>query len=282
MRRDYGYGRSDDIRRYRDLDRYRSVHTAPSVPPQRGRKRGKAALICTIMIMTLALTGVGVLAGHMAEQQLSQHPRQSSGVPAADAAPVLLAVSPYDQRDHYPTGCEIASLYMLLSYYGVDTSMEELVDAIPKEPLPYVSDGVEFGGNPDRGFVGNPTDAHSFGVFQTPIAQTANGFRKGAEAREGASMDDIYRCLEQGDPVIAWISSRDDGSIEYYRNTWIDCNTGERILWPSYEHAVLVCGYDEGIIWACDPLEGKLVPIDASTFEKAFDDLNGRIVWYDA
>ena len=293
----------DDYERYRDLDRYRGMRTTPAAAP-RGRAHGgreasreeRAAAryrsyspqrslwkrVALLMGALLVLAGAGAIIGHVTMHPLSQHHRQSSGVPAADAAPVLLPVDPYDQRDHYPTGCEIASLYMLLSYYGVNTSMEELANAIPKEPLPYVSGGVEYGGNPDRGFVGDPTDVHSFGVFQAPIAQTANGFRKGAEAKEGASMGDIYRCLDKGNPVIAWISSRDDGTIEHYRNAWIDCDTGERILWPSYEHAVLVCGYDEGIIWACDPLEGKLVSINASTFEKAFDDMNGRIVWYDA
>ena len=48
----------------------------------------------------------------------------------------FLAVSEYCQHPDYPTGCESAALYILLKYYNVNVTMEQIVNKLPKGPLP--------------------------------------------------------------------------------------------------------------------------------------------------
>ena len=45
---------------------------------------------------------------------------------------VMLSVMEYRQHPDYPTGCESAALYILLKYYNVNVTMEEIVNALPK------------------------------------------------------------------------------------------------------------------------------------------------------
>ncbi|MBQ6586129.1 MAG: C39 family peptidase [Coriobacteriales bacterium] len=195
----------------------------------------------------------------------------------AQSDAVQIDVAAYDQTANgYPTGCESASLYMLLQYYGVDVSMWEIVSDLPREPGP--SGGV--GGNPERAFIGDPTKTSGYGVFEKPIADLANGYLDGASSLVGAVMEDIYWCLDQGEPLIAWISMRTDGYIRWGYPTWTDYKTGESVPWPYNEHAVVVSGYEPGAIRVTDPLWGSTHSWSLDGFQAGFSSMGGRIVWY--
>lgn len=157
---------------------------------------------------------------------------------------IYLDVIDYNQHPDYPTGCESASLYILLQYYGVDVTMEEIVEALPKGPTPYEVDGVLYGANPEREFVGDPRDLSSYGVFNEPIRETAEQFKSGAIAKSGATLEDIKEIIANGNPVEAWYTTNIEGGIQY-RREWIDYETGETVRWPAYEHAVVIYGFDD-------------------------------------
>ena len=74
---------------------------------------------------------------------------------------VLLDVPLANQHPDYPTGCESIALYMLLRYYGTEVTPAQIVEALPKGPVPYRKNGRDYGANPEREFVGNPRDPHS-------------------------------------------------------------------------------------------------------------------------
>ncbi len=192
---------------------------------------------------------------------------------------VYLSVPTYNQNPEYPTGCESAALYMLLQYYRVDVTMEEIVEALPKGPLPYEVDGQLYGANPEKEFVGDPRDANSYGVFNEPIRQTAEVFKSGAVSETLATVDDIARIIRSGNPVIAWYTTNIDGGIEY-RREWLDYETGETVRWPSYEHAVVVYGITKDNIFYNDPNTGATVAMSRSYFEISFNEMGGRIVYY--
>lgn len=61
--------------------------------------------------------------------------------------------------------------------------MEQIVNKLPKGPLPYEKNGVIYGANPEKEFVGNPRNSYSYGVFNIPIAKTAAQFRSGVVTR---------------------------------------------------------------------------------------------------
>ena len=193
---------------------------------------------------------------------------------------VMLDVMEFCQYPDYPTGCESVSLYMLLSYYGVDVSVEKIYDLLPMGAQPYDDDqGVRHGANPEREFVGDPRSEYSYGVFNEPIAQVAEQFLPGVLTKTGASVDDIKAVLDTGNPVLAWYVSAPMREI-MYRWSWLD-ERGEMVHWPGGEHAVVVCGYDDTSITYRDPNAGTTVVIDYDTFEKSFLELGGRIVYYD-
>ncbi len=202
-----------------------------------------------------------------------------TAVPHA-ADEIMLSVPEYCQYPEYPTGCECASLYMLLQYYGVDVTMEEIVEVLPKGSAPYEGeDGVLYGANPDKEFVGDPRDENSYGVYNEPIRNTAEKFRSGAISQSGATVGDILKILSSGNPVIVWFTSNLEMVIDY-RNEWLDYNTDETIRWASYEHAVVVYGISEELVYYNDPQTGSGGSLELETFAAAFESFGGRIVYY--
>ena len=196
-----------------------------------------------------------------------------------ESSGVMLDVIEFCQYPDYPTGCESVSLYMLLNFYGVDVTVEQIYDLLPMGAQPYDDEaGVRHGANPEREFVGDPRSEYSYGVFNEPIANVAEQFKPGAQTKAGASLADIRAILDTGNPVLAWYVSAPMRDI-MYRWSWLDEN-GETVRWPGGEHAVVICGYDEASITYRDPNAGTTVVIDCDTFAKSFDELGGRIVYY--
>jgi len=197
---------------------------------------------------------------------------------AADNA-VALDVIEFCQYPDYPTGCESVSLYMLLTYYGVNVKVDDIYDLLPMGAQPYDDEnGVRHGANPEREFVGDPRSEYSYGVFNEPIAKVAEQFKPGVKTEKGASIDEIKAILDTGNPVLAWYVSAPMRDI-MYRWCWLD-ERGETVYWPGGEHAVVICGYDDTSLTYRDPNAGTTVIIDYDTFEKSFRELGGRIVYY--
>ena len=192
---------------------------------------------------------------------------------------VLLDVMEFCQYPDYPTGCESVSLYMLLKYYGVDVTVDQIYDLLPMGAQPYDDEnGVRHGANPEREFVGDPRSEYSYGVFNEPIAKVAEQFMPGAQTKTGAAVDEIRAILDTGNPVLVWYVSAPMRDI-MYRWSWLDEN-GETVSWPGGEHAVVICGYDDASITYRDPNAGTTVVIDDATFARSFAELGGRIVYY--
>ncbi len=198
---------------------------------------------------------------------------------SADEPTVMLDVMEYCQYPDYPTGCESVSLFMLLKYYGIDVTVDDIYDLLPMGQQPYDDEnGIRHGANPEREFVGDPRSGMSYGVFHEPIAKVSRFFKPGVNTEAAASINDIKSILDTGNPVLAWYVSDPVRDI-MYRWSWIDEN-GETVAWPGGEHAIVICGYDDTSFTYRDPNAGTTVVIDYDTFEKSFSELGGRIVYY--
>jgi len=191
----------------------------------------------------------------------------------------MLPVPTYCQWPDYPTGCESAALYILLRYYDADVTMEQIVSLLPKGALPHIVDGVTYGANPEREFVGDPRDANSYGVFNRPMAAVATLFRSDVHTKTGASLEEVISLLNQGIPVMVWFASNPERGITY-RRSWLDDETGELIQWPSGEHAVVVCGYDQSTVTYRDPNTGSSRTVSQALFRSIFDEMGGRILYF--
>ena len=185
----------------------------------------------------------------------------------------------FNQNPGYPTGCESAALYILLHYYDVDVTMEQIVAALPKGPKPVeAEDGNRFGANPEREFVGDPTDWASYGVFNQPIAQTANRFLNGAIAADGLDSDGIEEILSEGIPLIVWISMTPEKEPKI--SNWYDYATGEVVTWLGGEHAVVFYGVADDGYKISDPRTGEKCILSFENFAIGLERYGGRAVYY--
>ena len=193
---------------------------------------------------------------------------------------IMLDAKEFCQYGDYPTGCESVSLYILLSFYGVDITVDRIIELLPMGAQPYDDEnGVRHGANPEREFVGDPRSDISYGVFNGPVAQVAEQIMPGVKTKKGATIDEIKTILDTGNPVMAWYLSSPMRPV-MYRWSWLD-ERGETVYWPGGEHAVVICGYDDTTLVYRDPNSGTTVEIDYDTFEKGFIEMGGRIIYYE-
>jgi len=178
----------------------------------------------------------------------------------------------------YPTGCESAALTILLKYYGVNVSMSDVVNKLPKGKLPYYENGVKYGGNPYIEFIGHPSDYNSYGVYEKPILQVAESFKSGVIDGSGMSLDEVLKIVREGRPVMVWVSM--GMAVPYVSTSWIYKPTGEKISWLSNEHAVVVIGYNQNSIIVTDSLTGSIRYFDRNIFKSRYNTYGKRAVYY--
>lgn len=188
-----------------------------------------------------------------------------------------LDVEPILQLPELPTGCEITSLATVLNYYGYDISKTQLADE-------YLECGEIGKTDPNEKFIGSPYDEHSCGCFSNVIADVAKSFseKNGCNFKVynlyGLSLDDLYKYVEDGKPVVTW-STID--LKETYRNITWDVD-GKEISWRANEHCMVLIGYDKDndTCIVSDPLQGiKEYPRDL--FNQRYEELGKQAVVID-
>lgn len=240
------------------------------------RKRKLKLIPKLILILLVVFIGYKFI-----NNKFSDDKDKTNDVTLEESKNILLDIEPIYQYPDYPTGCESVSLYMLLSYYNVDVTIDEIIDKLPKGPLPYGSGDNVKGANPEKEFVGNPKSKYSYGVFNEPIKETANKFKEGALTKKNATIDDIYKILSNNNPVEAWFTTNfEEGIVYREQDKWLDYETLEVVRWPRHEHAILVTGIDSTYIYYNDPNTGKKEKLEIDEFEKFFKQMDGRIVYY--
>ena len=172
------------------------------------------------------------------------------------------------QNPDLPTGCEVTALTQTLNYYGYDADKTYMADNyLPK---------AGYGGNFWNTFIGNPKSSHGYGCYAPVIEKTANdyfaanGSRHTALNFSGTDIDNIYRIVNEGYPVVI-LASMNMVPIRY-RVVWNDHN-GYPVTWTGNEHCMTLLGYDkiEGTVLIADPLRGT-VTYDMATFEKRYEE----------
>lgn len=163
-----------------------------------------------------------------------------------------------------PTGCEAVSATMLLQWKGLDITMEEVANALPKGKRPFVLGGTLVGGNPYIEFVGNPYLTTGFGVYHGPIFDILNKYYPNeAMDMTGCSFEDLLTVIDSGQPIIVWATI---GMKKPKINSiWTDID-GNKIIWKTPEHALVLVGYTDNEVIMNDPLIGKKVYYDQADF----------------
>lgn len=132
----------------------------------------------------------------------------------------------FHQYPNYPNGCESIALYNLLRFYNINVTPEKIVDLLKKGDGPYRVDNRLYGGNPEIEFVGDPRNPHGYGVYQKPIIEVANQFKKGIIDYTGHSLDETLNLVKQQIPVQVWVSiNMQDTKV---CTSWTYIPTGEK------------------------------------------------------
>lgn len=190
----------------------------------------------------------------------------------------ITGVPTINQYPDYPTGCESVALTILLKYYGVSVTPDDIINKLEKGKAPYTKNGVTYGGNPDLEFIGDPRTQNSYGVFDKPIAKVAGIYKPGIINATGSSFEEILKIVKSGRPVLAWTSI--GLSTPYISTSWIYEPTGETIYWKSGEHAVVIIGYTTDKIIISDPIGGKIKYQSLSLFRERYNYFGKKALYY--
>lgn len=176
-------------------------------------------------------------------------PVTTTGSVAQPGQSQLLAV-PYIKQV-YSLSCEVASIEMILKYFGSTTETQDSLMVRLGYAQPIVSstvNGVMTWGNPDEGFVGKVDGrmidpkigirgATGWGTHPLPVQKLLRTFYPNSYAGKG-SIDGLRTNLDNNKPVMIW-HVRDDASgekVTYYTPK------GKAVELKQY-HVALVVGY---------------------------------------
>lgn len=165
------------------------------------KKRFTFLLLGTVSVL-LALALLAGCASHTAAQPDS--PRQTA------SQEVQLEVPYLSQEDILPTGCEAVSAAMVLQYWEVDVTPEEVASMLPCAPL-YQLRGQLYGPNPDEFFVGSPFEETGYGCYAPVIAGVLEeqlSPKYTVTLEYGCTIRQLYQnyVVEQGAPVLIWVT----------------------------------------------------------------------------
>ncbi|MBQ8960787.1 MAG: C39 family peptidase [Ruminococcus sp.] len=171
------------------------------------------------------------------------------------------------QEPELPTGCEVTALTETLNYYGFGIDKVDLCD----EYLPKDYEGYYY---MDEAYVGDPHSYNGFGCYAPVIVNTANDYFESiqsdwyAKDLTGCSLDDLCYQIEQGRPVIVWVTM---DMRETYPNFKFTTGNGKDFMFNDYQHCVAIYGFDFGArtIHTADPLVGN-IEYDMDQFDKIF------------
>lgn len=173
-------------------------------------------------------------------------------------------------RQDKPLDCESASLQIGLAVAGYNVGQDAIFNSLPHDGRAAVISGgaAQYWGNPYTAFVGNVYGAEGnftgYGVYSQPIVDAATAAGAWAESRSGWTVAAIEAQIRQGDAVMVWLNANYTATSVRYWTAW----DGASIPYTTYEHTVVVIGFDAGsqTITAIDVRGGNRVTFSDATF----------------
>ncbi len=184
----------------------------------------------------------------------------------------------YSQFPNYPNGCETVALYLMLKYYGVNVSPETLVNNLKKGDGVHWENGIRYGGDPEIEFVGDPRDAHGYGVYQKPIINLASKYKSGMTDYTGHSLSQVLELVRSGKPVQVWVSIN-------LKNTsvcanWTHKASRKTINWICNLHSVVIVGFNDNYVYVSDPYTGSIKKYGRTQFQKMYNLFGKRAIYF--
>jgi len=178
-----------------------------------------------------------------------------------------------------PLDCEAASLQIALAVAGYNVSQDAIFNSLPHDTRPaIVSNGsVVRWGDPNAAFVGNVYGAEAnftgYGVYQAPIVNVATAAGAWADGHTGWTVPAVEYQVRQGNAVIVWVNANFTATRVRYWTAW----DGASIPYTTYEHTVVVVGFDTGAqtVTVVDVATGTRRTLSEATFSSLMTTFNG-------
>jgi uncharacterized protein YvpB len=187
---------------------------------------------------------------------------------------IILDVPLLNQMDHprLYNGCEVTSLAMILNYWGINVTKNELANQISTVPLKY-NNGLY--GNPNVGFVGNMEDGPGLGVYHKPIMDLARSYvGDRAEDITNQSFDTLLKNVSEGHPV--WVITTSTFSPISDFETW---STPQGFVDITYKmHSVVITGYDSEHVYFNNPYGTLNQKVDRTQFIAAWEQMGKQAI----
>ena len=181
-----------------------------------------------------------------------------------------------NQMPDLPNGCEVTSLSMLMNYYGIKVSKNELAETI--QHVDSFTDGGKYRGNPHQGFVGHMTIANAgWCVYNEPLYNVARKYTSHIENITGSDFLSLIKLVSNGHPVMI-ITTTTFNKVNNMQ-TW-DTNTGKVNVTPS-SHACVITGYSKSkkIVYVNNPYGYKNQPVNWKNLQASYNQ-QGRQALY--
>lgn len=197
-------------------------------------------------------------------------------------------VSFVNQFPNYPTGCEAAAAVQLLRYYGYSVTLDQMVNAIPRENIVY-KNGRRYGPDINKKFVGNPKGTYTsgnpgYGAFSPVVTKSLQKIineRKGkhtAVKLTGCTFSQMLNEISSGRPAIVWATYKMFNPTSV--NSWYipQANGSAKYFeYPRGTHVMVLTGHSDRYVWITDPILGK-VSYDISIFEARWNLLGKQAI----
>lgn len=181
-----------------------------------------------------------------------------------------------NQMPDLPNGCEVTSLSMLMNYYGIKVSKNELAETI--QHVDSFTDGGKYRGNPHQGFVGHMTIANAgWCVYNEPLYNVARKYTSHIENITGSDFLSLLKLVSIGHPVLI-ITTTTFNRVNDMQ-TW-DTNTGKVNVTPS-SHACVITGYSKPkkVVYVNNPYGYKNQPVNWKNLQASYNQ-QGRQALY--
>lgn len=199
----------------------------------------------------------------------------TTGMPPSNLKDIVLNVPIIAQFPGFPTGCESVSAVMVLNYYNEPITVSNFINQhLTKKNNFWRKDGVLYGPDPYKYFIGNPTTSNSYGCM-APVIEKALISYFGSNTRvkntTGTSLPDLCtKYIDQGSPVLVWATI---GMIKTEPGQSWKLEDGSTFTWPTNEHCMVLIGYDDNRYYFNDPYRGTVKSYQKSLCELRYKDL---------
>jgi len=173
-------------------------------------------------------------------------------------------------RQAWRNNCETAGLSTLLAGRPDQRRLQALLPvSAPLEPRS-TPRGLVWG-DPEEGFVGN-VRAGGYGVYERPLLALAHAVGVDLVNLSGGPFVSLVDAVRSGRPVLAWVTLG-ASSPRSWRTT-----QGQVVRADRAEHAVVLVGWEPGLVAYLDPWDGTRKVEDLETFAARWRLLGQRAI----